>query len=474
MTYAGDVRDAGALQAAAARVHGRARRARPRDRERRRVARHADASTPRTCRPSARCSRPTCSGMVHTFQPFVARDARARARGTLAGIASVAGLSRHSRARVRTRRRRRRRSRTSRACASRCAGSGVRVVTICPGYVATPLTARNPYRHAVHPAPDVAAARIARALAAPAPLCGRAVADGGRRAPAAHPAAAAVRPRVPQRAAQAARARLAGVHGMGGDGRRRATPRGDTATATPAWNEREGAVARRRTRLGRRRASAGRRGAAHRVPRAEHHRAAVRARARRPRGRAHRLLRASARRRARGAEVRRHQGSRMSSALRALAPTHLIVNVDENRREVVDVLARFVPHVIVTHPQCARRQPPPVRADRRDLRRATPRRPRSCSVTTRARDRRSTARSRRWPRERVLYLIWRNPWMTVRADTYVGTTLAAAGWDVVATADDAPLSGARCRCAGVARGRPHPAVDRALRVHAPRRRRASG
>src|SRR5436305_9972900 len=36
-------------------------------------------------------------------------------------------------------------------------------------------------------------------------------------------------------------------------------------------------------------------------------------------------------------------------ALRALAPTHLIVNVDENRREVVEEAARFVPHVVVTH-----------------------------------------------------------------------------------------------------------------------------
>ena len=36
--------------------------------------------------------------------------------------------------------------------------------------------------------------------------------------------------------------------------------------------------------------------------------------------------------------------------LAKLAPTHLIVNVDENRREVVDAARAFVPHVIVTHP----------------------------------------------------------------------------------------------------------------------------
>ena len=38
--------------------------------------------------------------------------------------------------------------------------------------------------------------------------------------------------------------------------------------------------------------------------------------------------------------------------LRALAPTHLVVNVDENRREVVDAARAFVPTVVVTHP-CA-------------------------------------------------------------------------------------------------------------------------
>src|SRR5687768_13285254 len=38
------------------------------------------------------------------------------------------------------------------------------------------------------------------------------------------------------------------------------------------------------------------------------------------------------------------------SRLRELRPTHLIVNVDENRREDVDAARAFVPQVIVTHP----------------------------------------------------------------------------------------------------------------------------
>ena len=42
--------------------------------------------------------------------------------------------------------------------------------------------------------------------------------------------------------------------------------------------------------------------------------------------------------------------------LRALAPTHLVVNVDENRREDVEAARAFVPNVIVTHPHGARGQ----------------------------------------------------------------------------------------------------------------------
>jgi hypothetical protein len=33
--------------------------------------------------------------------------------------------------------------------------------------------------------------------------------------------------------------------------------------------------------------------------------------------------------------------------------------------------------------------------------------------------------------ETVLYLIWRNPWMTVSRDTYISRTLALVGWETV-------------------------------------------
>ena len=42
---------------------------------------------------------------------------------------------------------------------------------------------------------------------------------------------------------------------------------------------------------------------------------------------------------------------------------------------------------------------------------------------------RAAARGR--ARERVLYLIWRKPWMGVSADTYIARTLALIGWETV-------------------------------------------
>ncbi len=121
--------------------------------------------------------------------------------------------------------------------------------------------------------------------------------------------------------------------------------------------------------------------------------------------------------------------------LRELAPTHLVVNVDENRRDVVDAARAFVPHVIVTNPAV-----PDDNArlyalfgaifDRASQAAALARELAAALATL-------DAAAAALPRERVLYLIWRRPWMTVSRDTYVGATLARAGWDVVAPVSEA-------------------------------------
>ena len=99
-------------------------------------------------------------GIVHTFAPFLA-EMQAAGGGTLVGIASVAGLRGLPGAGAYA---------ASKAAAIayleslriECRSTGIRVVTICPGYIATGMTERNPYRMPFLLAADDAARRIAR------------------------------------------------------------------------------------------------------------------------------------------------------------------------------------------------------------------------------------------------------------------------------------------------------------------------
>jgi short-subunit dehydrogenase len=103
-------------------------------------------------------------GMLHTFQPFLPAMRAAR-KGRLVGIASVAGFRGLPGAGAYS---------ASKAAAItyleslrvELYGSGVDVITICPGYVATPMTAANPYRMPFLLSADRAAMLIVRAISA--------------------------------------------------------------------------------------------------------------------------------------------------------------------------------------------------------------------------------------------------------------------------------------------------------------------
>ncbi len=124
--------------------------------------------------------------------------------------------------------------------------------------------------------------------------------------------------------------------------------------------------------------------------------------------------------------------------IRALAPTHAIVNVDENRRETFEALAEFVPHVIVTHPLAPRDNLALYRLLGAIFGREHEA-SRLCQALGLALAE-LEARAREWAPERVLYLIWRDPWMTVSPDTYIARTLALVGWRTLpsTTADRYP------------------------------------
>ena len=147
----------------------------------------------------------------------------------------------------------------------------------------------------------------------------------------------------------------------------------------------------------------------------------------------------------RSGRSRRSAGPRTSSSTGSASsrrPTS-IVNVDENRSENAEALAEFVPHVVVTHPLGAARQPRAVPADRGDLR---PRgaRPSGCAREFEAAYARA-ARRDRGPRSDVLYLIWRDPWMTIAPDTYIAQTLALVNWQTHPLSARRPLPGGRPR-----------------------------
>lgn len=101
-------------------------------------------------------------GMFHTFQPFLG-PMRAGGRGRLVGIASVAGFRGLPGSGAYS---------ASKAAAARYLeslrvelhGTGIRVVTISPGYISTNMTARNPYPMPFKLDADDAARRMVRAI----------------------------------------------------------------------------------------------------------------------------------------------------------------------------------------------------------------------------------------------------------------------------------------------------------------------
>lgn len=102
------------------------------------------------------------NGMVNTFQPYIAAM-KASGQGSLVGIASVAGYrglpggSAYS---------------ASKAAAItyleslrvEMFGTGISVITVCPGFIVTPMTMNNPYRMPFILTAEAAAKKIVRII----------------------------------------------------------------------------------------------------------------------------------------------------------------------------------------------------------------------------------------------------------------------------------------------------------------------
>jgi ABC-type Fe3+-hydroxamate transport system substrate-binding protein len=113
--------------------------------------------------------------------------------------------------------------------------------------------------------------------------------------------------------------------------------------------------------------------------------------------------------------------------IRGLAPTHLVVNIDENEKPTVDALAGFVPNIVVTHPLGPR--------DNLGLARlmggifcAGEQAEAWCAAFEK-----EYAALHAIPHGRprtMLYCIWQDPWMSVSRDTYIANMMAEIGWSV--------------------------------------------
>lgn len=119
--------------------------------------------------------------------------------------------------------------------------------------------------------------------------------------------------------------------------------------------------------------------------------------------------------------------------LKALAPTHAILNIEENTREMEAAIREFVPHVIVTYPKRAEDNPPLYRllggifgktAEAEAL-----------AARFEAAYRRLAALRPSLPPRRVIYFIWEDPWMGISRDTYIANALALVNWQVLGHRD---------------------------------------
>jgi ABC-type Fe3+-hydroxamate transport system substrate-binding protein len=114
--------------------------------------------------------------------------------------------------------------------------------------------------------------------------------------------------------------------------------------------------------------------------------------------------------------------------LRRLAPTYVLVNVDENRFDVSQALREFVPHVLVTHPQTPQDNLALIDQMAEAFGEMAGVSELAATLRHEFREAWQATQATPWPEQRVLYLIWRDPWMTVARDTYIANMLASVNW----------------------------------------------
>ncbi len=110
--------------------------------------------------------------------------------------------------------------------------------------------------------------------------------------------------------------------------------------------------------------------------------------------------------------------------LAKLNATHLIVNIDENPKELVDELAKTIPNVIVTHPN----KPEDNIALFQLIGNIFNKKGEAARLISEFQAAHTQAKltAMEVPEKKVLYFIWKEPWMTISPDTYIAHSLSVA------------------------------------------------
>ena len=114
--------------------------------------------------------------------------------------------------------------------------------------------------------------------------------------------------------------------------------------------------------------------------------------------------------------------------IRKLAPTHVVLNIDENEQPTAHALAQFVPNIVVTHPLGPRDNLPLARL-MGGIFGVQEQAEAWCAQFEQA-----YALLQATPKGKpatVLYCIWQDPWMAVSQDTYIARMLAEIGWQTL-------------------------------------------
>ena len=116
--------------------------------------------------------------------------------------------------------------------------------------------------------------------------------------------------------------------------------------------------------------------------------------------------------------------------LQGLAPTHVLVNIDENRLETVTALRAFdpAPEIVVTHPLGPEDNLALIAQMLGHFGHLSGVQARAAALTQALQRELQLTRAEGRVPQQVLYLIWRDPWMTVARDTYLSRMLARVNW----------------------------------------------